>query len=548
MVKTLPTKIFYNRRLGSQLKTIFNLDSIGHSWGLLLTFTLGFVVRLIPEVLSWPYPIGFDTIYYGARIKNGVIWCHWSEFFSSTWLLYGILIPVNNLIRGDPFILLKFTAPLLYSLNACGIYYFARKALSWSVKKAFLAAFFFVFQLASLRISWDLHRNMLALGLLLFTLTFIKDFKNKWSVFCFVPLSVLVVWGHELASVVLFVIVSGLVLEHLRRDKHSDTYRVVVAVAPAFILFLIGIYLRVFPIEYHVETNVIDVHDRVLASLGGLFFLVDYLHIVSSYQHYPTYLDLFSNILSLFGLLYLLSLPLILIGFFRNCVLDFWTLFLLIGSFNALVTPFCALNWWDRWMCMLVYPFTFYAVNGILRVFSSKESSVKCSPHFLGWLRLSKVSVSMILSFIVLLGSIFMSVRYNNGGFLYTPYTIAYLPSTMLHNTVLLQDVDDTLKAIGWLDEHMDNSSVILAQHALLGWALSYLGKRVPIIYYVRDMDAALNLSLYLGFDRIYLVWWSRNNEWYGLEIPKGFVSIRDFGRVSVFEYTSEEEEIIYGE
>jgi len=29
----------------------------------ILAFLTPFTVRLIPEVLAWPYPIGFDTIY-----------------------------------------------------------------------------------------------------------------------------------------------------------------------------------------------------------------------------------------------------------------------------------------------------------------------------------------------------------------------------------------------------------------------------------------------------------------------------------------------------
>ena len=46
--------------------------------GLIVCFLLGFLIRLIPEVLSFPHPIGFDTIDYAARIQKGVILYHWS--------------------------------------------------------------------------------------------------------------------------------------------------------------------------------------------------------------------------------------------------------------------------------------------------------------------------------------------------------------------------------------------------------------------------------------------------------------------------------------
>lgn len=90
----------------------------------------------MPEVLSFPYPIGFDTVYYAARIKSGVIWSHWSSVFSTTWLLYAILVPTYEVVRGDPFLLMKLTAPALYALNVGGIYYFARRWLGWKVKTA----------------------------------------------------------------------------------------------------------------------------------------------------------------------------------------------------------------------------------------------------------------------------------------------------------------------------------------------------------------------------------------------------------------------------
>ena len=46
--------------------------------GLLLSFILGFIIRLIPEILSYPDPIGFDTIYYATKISKGIIWSDWS--------------------------------------------------------------------------------------------------------------------------------------------------------------------------------------------------------------------------------------------------------------------------------------------------------------------------------------------------------------------------------------------------------------------------------------------------------------------------------------
>jgi hypothetical protein len=72
-----------------------------------LCFLAGFLIRSIPEVLALPHPIGFDTVYYAVAMKNGVIWTHWSEFFTSTWLFNVIMIPLYSLSKTDPFLLLR---------------------------------------------------------------------------------------------------------------------------------------------------------------------------------------------------------------------------------------------------------------------------------------------------------------------------------------------------------------------------------------------------------------------------------------------------------
>ena len=66
--------------LGSLVTFFFGLSTGSKGW-FLFCFFLGFFVRLVPEVLSYPYPVGFDTVYYAFRLKEGVIWFHWSKFF-----------------------------------------------------------------------------------------------------------------------------------------------------------------------------------------------------------------------------------------------------------------------------------------------------------------------------------------------------------------------------------------------------------------------------------------------------------------------------------
>lgn len=512
--------------------------------GLLLSFMLGFLVRLIPEVLSYPHPIGFDTVYYAARIKKGILWAHSSSFFSM-WLLDAILIPVQQIVRTDPFLLLKLTAPLLYALNVCGVYYFSRKALCWNMSKSLIVAFFFTFQLAALRISWDLYRNMFGTALLLFTLTLVQNINTKQKFALFALFSVLVVFAHQLVSIILFAVAFSLFMSNLLKGERTKSFKILVGTLPAFIILVISLSLP-YP---NVEKNVIDTYTPS-SHPGGIFFLVNYLNVSDTLQHYMSYWDIAVSVLSLFGVLYLLCLPLVLVGFFRDKVLDSWTLLLLVASFDILITPFFALDYWNRWMFMLLYPFTFYAVNGVEKVLKSDGKPVSSNLKWMGWIKVSRRTSFGILFATIVFASLFIAVPpfFDRFGVFFIPFTHSLIPSTMLYNTVPLRDVKGTVHAIEWLNENMDNASSVLVHYAFLEWTNLYLDEEHVIVYYVNDAEKALTVALEHGFDSVYLIWWNENYltwrdktiGWYGLTIPKYFISITSSDRISVFKYSND--------
>lgn len=332
-------------------------------------FLVGFLVRLVPELLAGALPIGFDTVHYAAAMKSGVVWAHWSSFFTSSWLFYALTVPVYSVLQVDPFLLLKVVAPALYGLNVAGVYWFARRMLGWDLRMAFFAGVFFALQLASLRISWDLLRNTLGLGLLLFALAYVGAVESRRGFAVFSVLSLLCVFAHEYAAVTLIVVVLGLaVWRLLKRQLSLGSKRLLLGVLPAMVVFVIGLGLRFFPIVYVAETNVIEVGEAMSVKAGGLFFLENYLAENASVISYSGYWDLVLNVVLLFVFLFLPYVFLVVKGFFRNGVLDFWTGLLLVGAFGCLFVPFAALELWYRWMFMLVYSFTFYAVSGFRRL------------------------------------------------------------------------------------------------------------------------------------------------------------------------------------
>ncbi len=496
--------------------------------------SIGFFVRLVPELLAFPLPIGFDTIHYAVAMKSGVVWAHWSQFFTSSWLLYAFIVPLYSLFQGDPFLLLKVVAPLLFGLNVAGIYWFSRKMLGWNLRLGLLAGVFFALQLASLRISWDLLRNTLGLGILLFALAYVKEVDSRRGFALFAGLSLLSVFAHEYAAVTLLVAVLGLLVWRLvKRQLDSGSKRLALGVLPALSVFVVGLGLRFFPIRYVTETNVITAGDGVSGRAGGLFFLVDYLQVQNSVDSYANYWVLALSVGLLFAVLFVPYLLLVAKGFFRNGVLDLWTALLLVGAFGCLVVPFCALNLWHRWMFMLVFPFTFYAVNGFGRLYSGFRG-VKV--RFSSWVSSRKGSAMVLLTFA--LGMAYLATPVS---MVYASASVPAVSGTYLYfstnPTVPYEDVDGVVEAMGWLDDSLDAVSCVVLQHAFVTWGQLYLDRSHVIVQFESDIDLAVNTAFSSGFSRVFFVWWNQPIGWYGVSVPDYFVSVQDFGRISVYEY-----------
>jgi hypothetical protein len=220
-------------------------------------------------------------------------------------------------------------------------------------------------------------------------------------------------------------------------------------------------------------------------------------------------------------------------GFFRNRVLNLWTGFLLIGAFGCLLIPFAALEYWHRWMFMLVYPFTFYAVNGLSRLSSKLHEK---STNFSSWFSNKKAATMVMLTFS-------LGIAY-----LATPLLMVYgstsLPTvsgTKLYfstsPTVPYEDVNSVVEAMDWLNNHLNQVSCVALQHAFLRWGELHLDKSHTIVHFEIDVDSAVNTGLEKGFSSVLFVWWNEPNGWYGISVPESFGRVQDFGRISVYEY-----------
>ena len=133
-------------------------------------------------------------------------------------------------------------------------------------------------------------------------------------------------------------------------------------------------------------------------------------------------------------------------------------------------------------------------------------------------------------------------------GCLATPVSMVYantsiptLSGTYLYfstnPTVPYEDVDSVIQAMVWLDDNMDAASCVVSQHAFLRWGQLYLDESHIIVHFVNNLDGAVATALSSGFDNVFFVWWNQPIGWYGVSVPEYFISVQDFGRISVYVY-----------
>jgi hypothetical protein len=237
---------------------------------------------------------------------------------------------------------------------------------------------------------------------------------------------------------------------------------------------------------------------------------------------------------ALFAFLYLSYVVLVWKGFFRNGVLNVWTGLLLVGALGCLVLPFFALDYWSRWMLMLAYPFTFYAVNGLSKLLRASNGSRVAR----GWF--PRRAVFGLVAVTVLMGSVYLATpllmnTVQVGGFV-LPYVSAYFSSAP---AVPYQDVNSVSQAMMWLEGNMDGNSCEIVNLVFTHWNRLYVDKSHVTVQFWNDASLALDDAINRGYGSVYFVWWNTDICWYDVSVPAQFVSLKDFGRISVYGFSS---------
>src|SRR6266568_4673311 len=205
----------------------------------LAAFLIPLFIRSIPEILVGPYPIGWDTIAF--YVPNTLDWAAgkagFVQILGTAPLMYMISVPVYLLSRINPVWIFKVMGPILYGTMILALFRFLRIGLKWPDKQALGGALLTSLYFVTLRISWDLYRNMLGLTFILLSLPLIENMKGPRKQALLSVLIVLAVAADQLTGVIALVLVGSRALVALTRDQQNEFARRMKVALPGALLF-----------------------------------------------------------------------------------------------------------------------------------------------------------------------------------------------------------------------------------------------------------------------------------------------------------------------
>lgn len=500
----------------------------------LLAFLVPLAIRAVPEVVSFPWPLGYDTITFYVPVVN---FCQiygplYSLIVFAGWhtapLLYMVMGFFGYVSRLDPILVIKFFGPFLSGCLGLSVFFFSQNYLSWGDKKGLACAVICTIYFVTLRLTWDSYRNVLGLIFFILAMSMTSDLNKRWNMLFLFVFSFLCAFSHELVTVILLLALIYLIsLEFYKKLKGYDIQKESLIVLPSSAL-IAGVLLAFYYTNW-LSSGISTFYSPFAEYFSG-GILVDYIYYGSSIFAYTTVDVLNANIITLFLICFIPILPFVILGYFRNRVLDVTTLFLLIASFMPLVLPHSALPLWARWMFMLTIPFTVYATNFL---FPDNTNTVLVRK-----LRIPKRTrtgfLVIVIPLLVILSSTFMVLSpYSAFSYFYNVNTARYLPMTMQYNTVPISMSQNVVLTLNWLEFNMPLNSSLIVQESLSGWAsLTFPFKQIIVYSAVDAFQPALSQAQAQGFGKIYVL-----TQWpYDFNvILSGFKLVFQMGQAEVF-------------
>ena len=406
-----------------------------NKYSYLIVFSVALVLRLIPEILAYPYPIGYDVInYYLPILQN---FDDYSATISNQFPLYiSLLHTISSTMNVDPRIVITSAVVLLYGLFSLVILSIANKLLHLDNLQSVFLSIFVIFQFSVLRTSWDLHKDLFAITLAFLCLYYIEKSQNyrKMSA-VIIPLGILIVLADRMIGFLFSI--SLIISSIMRRDRILGSIAI-------FIIIVFGFFLI---------TNFDPISTNL--QLAGNKYKINEIY-------NPV------NLIVLFLVMNAILLPAGVVGLLKSkSTMNIFKIpffISLVASFSWIVFPNTSAFLPDRWITIFSIFLSLFSGYGFVLLIEK------------GYFAISNKKLNnylVVLIPFIFLGSAFaMSPNnsYLNIYGIFHPYISQYGPLTMQSNSISLPESRSLLSAIEWINNHTQEASVIMGSKHLRGW------------------------------------------------------------------------------
>jgi len=430
---------------------------------LLIAFGIGCLIRLVPLAISYPYPVGYDTInYYLPNLYH----------FDSNWVnlvtefpTYIATVYLFSLVfSADVYHSFLASNVLLYGFFSVTIYLLSNKILNQPLKVSLAFTVFVVFQLGALRISWDLFRDLFSLIMfnLFLLLIYYVDKKSSWnhfiSILAIFSVSILTVFSDRMIGMLLIFVSFAFSL--IYKQKYLFAIN-------ALFTFSFLFYFLTF--------------DRITFFSANVNFLEMLLNPLYERNTFSG-LDISVLFLSLYGVL----VPFFAYGFLKTklkdsvLIIKVPLLFTLFLSFTWVFVPNYGYLVPERWLLILGIYMSLIAIHGFFLIVDSSLGLKKKNK------KARKGIVFLFLLLFVAYGSLFATMPYGvtfSLPSLFQESTGFIFPLSMLFNSLDIKDNLDMVRSIDWINSNTAKDFTIVGTKHWRGWFSLFLDQPRKYIF-----------------------------------------------------------------
>jgi hypothetical protein len=405
---------------------------------LIIIFSISCIIRIIPELFAYPYPIGYDVVnYYIPVLAN--FKAHWIVI-SGQFPLYILILHLINIYSGlSPHLTVTTFTTVVFGFFGVSVFLIARRLLELDIHHSIFLTIFVIFQIAVLREAWDLHRDIFALLTMFLTFSLIGRERKKICIKSIpLALGLSVITAITDGMIGALFVTSLMIYAGITRDKI-----VILCVLVASSSFL----LAILPSQNTFHINI------------QRFSEASPITIVPPNDQYNQI-----NLLILFGVINGLLIPTGIIGFkvVKNKLLKVPLLIVIVVSFSWVVFPDLKSLVADRWIIVSGIFLSFFAACGILHLVQKLGSQRVVTAILLS---VSGIFAIMGIAYAIMsqdMPFILYAVTRNN--------IETFVPVTMQANSVGIKDTDKIINAVSWINNNTDQNAIITGDKSLRGW------------------------------------------------------------------------------